>query len=83
MFVEHYWTFTRGALAKLMPLPQRLFVPGRLRKLYQPRLEAIGMWDAHFVEEPETSKPVTQTPEKPGVAPAQVYKHAFARQRVR
>ncbi|KAG9106330.1 hypothetical protein FRC07_008868 [Ceratobasidium sp. 392] len=82
MFVEHYWTFTRSALAKLMPFPQRLFVPSRLRKLHQPRLEAIGMWDAHFIEEPETSKPVVTTPERPKTAPAQFYKHAFARERI-
>ncbi|KAG8748329.1 hypothetical protein FRC12_013859 [Ceratobasidium sp. 428] len=81
MFVEHYWTFTRSALAKLMPLPQRLFVPGRLRKLHQPRLEAIGMWDAHFIEEPETPKPMVKTPEQLKTAPAQFYKHAFARER--
>lgn len=82
MFVEHYWTFTRSTLARLMPLPQRLFVPSRLRKIHQPRLEAIGMWDAHFIEEPEPFKPVVKTSEKPAVPPAQVYKHAFARERV-
>lgn len=82
LYVEHYWTFTRGALAKLMPVPQRWFVPSRLRQIHQPRLEAIGMWDAHYVEEPETSKPVTKTPQPPGVPPAQVYKKAFARERV-
>ncbi|QRV85878.1 hypothetical protein RhiJN_13896 [Ceratobasidium sp. AG-Ba] len=82
MFVEHYWTFTHGALAKLMPLPQRLYVPGRLRKMHRPRLESIGMWDAHFIEEPETLKPVIKTPEKPKVSSAQVYKHAFAKERL-
>ncbi|KAG8748312.1 hypothetical protein FRC10_007703 [Ceratobasidium sp. 414] len=82
MFVEHYWTFTHGVLTNLMPLPQRLFVPGRLRKLHQPRLEAIGMWDAHFIEEPEPLKPVVKTPERPKAPPAQFYKHAFARERL-
>lgn len=82
LFVEHYWTFTRGSLAKLMPFPQRLYVPGRLRRMHQPRLEAIGMWDAHYVEEPEPPKPTTKTPEPAGVPPAQVYKHAFARERL-
>ncbi|QRV99937.1 hypothetical protein RhiJN_27956 [Ceratobasidium sp. AG-Ba] len=82
MFVEHYWTFTHGALAKLMPLPQRLYVPGRLRKMHQPRLEAIGMWDAHFIEEPETLKPAIKTPEKPKASSTQVYKHAFAKERL-
>lgn len=83
LFVEHYWTFTRGSLAKLIPFPQRLYVPGRMRRMYQPRLEAIGMWDAHYIEEPEPPKPTTKTPEQPGIPPAQVYKHAFAQERVR
>ncbi|KAG8709986.1 hypothetical protein FRC08_017789 [Ceratobasidium sp. 394] len=82
MFVEHYWTFTHRVLSNLMPLPQRLFVPGRLRKLHQPRLEAIGMWDAHFIEEPEAPKPVVKTPETPKAPPTQFYKHAFARERL-
>jgi sorting and assembly machinery component 37 len=65
-----------------MPFPQKLYVPGRLRKVYQPRLEAVGMWDAHYIEEPEPAKPTTATPQKPGVPSVQVYKHAFARERV-
>ncbi|KAH7340861.1 hypothetical protein B0J17DRAFT_653085 [Rhizoctonia solani] len=82
LFVEHYWTFTHRSLAQLMPYPQRLYVPNRLRKVYQPRLEAIGMWDAHFIEEPEAPKPTTKAPQQQGVLPAQVYKHAFARERL-
>ncbi|KDN51682.1 hypothetical protein RSAG8_00229, partial [Rhizoctonia solani AG-8 WAC10335] len=82
LFVEHYWTFTHSSLAQLMTFPQRLYLPGRLRRMHQPRLEAIGMWDAHFIEEPESSKPTTKAPQQPGVPPAQVYKHAFARERL-
>lgn len=40
------------------------------------------MWDAHYIDEPETLKPVTKTPQPPGVPPAQVYKKAFAKERV-
>lgn len=82
LFVEHYWTFTHRALAQLLPYPQRLYVPNRLRKVHQPRLEAIGMWDAHFIEETETPKPTTKAPQQPGVPPVQVYRHAFARERL-
>ncbi|KAF8609984.1 hypothetical protein BDV93DRAFT_482949 [Ceratobasidium sp. AG-I] len=82
LYVEHFWSFTRGALAKFMPIPQRWFVPNRLRQMHQPRLKAIGMWDAHYIEEPETVKPVTTTPQPPGVPPALVYKKAFARERL-
>ncbi|KAF8682133.1 Outer mitochondrial membrane transport complex protein [Rhizoctonia solani] len=82
LYVEHYWTFTHGALAKLMSFPQRLYVPNRLRKVHQPRLEAIGMWDAHYIEEPEPTKPTTKAPQQPGIPPVQIYKHAFARERL-
>ncbi|CAE6449084.1 unnamed protein product [Rhizoctonia solani] len=81
LFVEHYWTFTHRSLAKLMTFPQTLYVPNRLRKVYQPRLEAIGMWDAHYIEEPEAPKQTTKMPQLLGVPPAQAYKHAFARER--
>ncbi|CAE7168535.1 unnamed protein product [Rhizoctonia solani] len=82
LYVEHYWTFTHRSLAKLMTFPQRLYLPSRLRSMHRPRLEAIGMWDAHFIEEPEAPKPTTKAPQQPGVPPAQVYKHAFARERL-
>ncbi|CAE6437473.1 unnamed protein product [Rhizoctonia solani] len=82
LFVEHYWTFTYRSLAKLMAFPQRLYLPSRLRKMHQPRLEAIGMWDAHFIEEPEATKPTTKAPQQLGIPPAQTYKHAFARERL-
>ncbi|EUC62223.1 Tom37 carboxy-terminal domain protein [Rhizoctonia solani AG-3 Rhs1AP] len=82
LFVEHYWTFTHRSLAKLMAFPQRLYLPSRLRKMYQPRLEAIGMWDAHFIEEPEATKPITKAPQQTGIPPAQAFKHAFAREKL-
>ncbi|KAG8713110.1 hypothetical protein FRC11_013263 [Ceratobasidium sp. 423] len=65
-----------------MPLPQRLYVPNRLRRVHQSRLEAIGMWDAHYIEEPEAPKSTTKMPQLLGVPPAQAYKHAFARERL-
>jgi sorting and assembly machinery component 37 len=27
-----------------MPIPQRYYVPNRIRELYKPRLEAVGLW---------------------------------------
>ncbi|CUA74927.1 hypothetical protein RSOLAG22IIIB_01559 [Rhizoctonia solani] len=82
LFVEHYWTFTRTSLAQLMAFPQKLYLPDRLRKMYQPRLETIGMWDAHFIEDIDPPKSTTKEAQQPGVPPAQVYKHAFARERL-
>lgn len=27
-----------------MPVPQRYYIPNRIRELYKPRLEAVGLW---------------------------------------
>ena len=36
----------------MLPIPQRYFVPNRIRQMHQPRLEAVGLWDA-TQEDPE------------------------------
>lgn len=28
----------------MMPIPQRYYVPNRIRELYKPRLESVGLW---------------------------------------
>ncbi|KAH8107016.1 hypothetical protein BXZ70DRAFT_1003899 [Cristinia sonorae] len=38
---------TQPALASVLPVPQRYYVPARLRKTHQPRLEAAGIWHIH------------------------------------
>ncbi|TFK30132.1 hypothetical protein FA15DRAFT_725999 [Coprinopsis marcescibilis] len=40
-----------NAVAALLPVPQRYFVPYKLRATYHPRLEAAGLWS--HVESPE------------------------------
>lgn len=32
-------------LASFLPIPQKYYVPGRLRDMYKPRLEAADLWD--------------------------------------
>ncbi|KAF8892459.1 outer mitochondrial membrane transport complex protein-domain-containing protein [Infundibulicybe gibba] len=36
---------TLPALVTMLPVPQRYYVPGRLRDSYRPRLEASGLWN--------------------------------------
>ncbi|KAF9218227.1 hypothetical protein BS17DRAFT_237243 [Gyrodon lividus] len=46
---------TNPALASGMPIPQKYYVPGRIRETYRPRLEALGLWCLPAVEEEEKS----------------------------
>ncbi|KAG5354042.1 hypothetical protein C0989_009739 [Termitomyces sp. Mn162] len=39
------------ALASLYPIPQRYYIPGRIREMYRPRLESAGLWDLPIKEE--------------------------------
>ncbi|KAF8587401.1 hypothetical protein K439DRAFT_823305 [Ramaria rubella] len=36
--------FTYGTLASMLSVPQRYYVPRRIRESYRPRLEAVGLW---------------------------------------
>lgn len=47
---------TLPALAKMIPLPQRYYVPKRIRESYKPRLEAAGLWNLPGIEQ-EVEKP--------------------------
>lgn len=39
-------------MASMLPIPQRYYVPGRIREMYRPRLEAAGLW-TQATSEPE------------------------------
>lgn len=44
----------RPLLASILPWPQKFYVPGRLRDMHKPRLEAATFWEE---EEEETATP--------------------------
>lgn len=49
--VHQNWVeVTHPALASMLPVPQRYYVPDRIRNLYKPRLETSGLW-SHLVNE--------------------------------
>ncbi|KAF5315658.1 hypothetical protein D9611_004914 [Ephemerocybe angulata] len=52
---ENWEGLTLPGLASLFPLPQRYFVPQKLREAYQPRLEGAGLW-AHPPPDEEEKK---------------------------
>ncbi|KAJ7097741.1 hypothetical protein B0H15DRAFT_822415 [Mycena belliarum] len=41
---------THRTLAYSLPVPQRYYVPGRIRGTHRPRLEAAGLWHQHVLE---------------------------------
>jgi len=48
------WTrVTQPALASMFPVPQRYYVPGRMRECHKARLEAAGLWNLPEVEKQE------------------------------
>ncbi|KAJ7724458.1 hypothetical protein DFH07DRAFT_854826 [Mycena maculata] len=60
------WTkLIHPTLAHSLPVPQRYYVPGRMRNIHRPRLEAAGLWNQQPVESPKlTSKDSTDHKEK-------------------
>ncbi|KAL7283375.1 hypothetical protein ACG7TL_002805 [Trametes sanguinea] len=50
---ENWIDVTRPALISMLPVPQRYYVPARLRESHKARLEAVELWDVPEVEEEE------------------------------
>jgi sorting and assembly machinery component 37 len=49
---ENFWKLTNPTMASMLPIPQRYYVPGRIREMHRPRLEAAGLWK-QAASEPE------------------------------
>ncbi|KAG1875159.1 hypothetical protein C8R48DRAFT_691678 [Suillus tomentosus] len=41
---DNFWKLTNPIMASMLPIPQRYYVPGRIREMHRPRLEAAGLW---------------------------------------
>jgi sorting and assembly machinery component 37 len=41
----------------MFPVPQKYYVPGRIRDTYIPRLEAVGLWNLPEEENNKEKKP--------------------------
>jgi sorting and assembly machinery component 37 len=54
---DNWKKLTHPALASGLPIPQRYYVPFRVRESYQPRLEAAGLWDAPEEVSPSENEP--------------------------
>ncbi|KAI6028676.1 hypothetical protein F5J12DRAFT_806866 [Pisolithus orientalis] len=59
----NFWGLTRPTLGSLMPIPQRYYVPGRIRESYRRRLETCGLWCLPEAEQ-ERKSPFAKTEKK-------------------
>lgn len=65
-------------MASMLPFPQRYYVPERIRKMHQPRLEAAGLWTQPGSE--PAKDPFGKRPKKEDLKSE--YARAFERDRV-
>ncbi|KAG1754632.1 outer mitochondrial membrane transport complex protein-domain-containing protein [Suillus lakei] len=49
---DNFWKLTNPTMSSMLPIPQRYYVPGRIREMHRPRLEAAGLW-TQAASEPE------------------------------
>ncbi|KAG9019568.1 hypothetical protein FRB90_000476 [Tulasnella sp. 427] len=86
---------TLPTLASFLPIPQKYYIPSRLRDMYKPRLEAAGLWeladddaaDEHGAAAQKATKwmrnPLDKAKEGTvGEEPPEQVKKAFAREKV-
>ena len=54
---ENWSGVTAPALVSMLPVPQRYYVPSRIRTSHKARLEAAELWHVPEVEEEEDEEP--------------------------
>lgn len=81
----NWWKVTRPALASMLPVPLRYYVPSRIRESYQPRLEAAELWDIPGIEQEEDEDRMAglrRDRRKKKETKAQKFKRVFEREKV-
>ncbi|KAH9934713.1 uncharacterized protein B0H18DRAFT_977860 [Fomitopsis serialis] len=82
----NWWKVTRPAMASMLPVPQRYYVPSRIRNSYQPRLEAAELWDIPGIEQEEEGDRLStlrgDRRKKKKETKAQKFKRVFEREKV-
>lgn len=74
---------TLPTLANMLPLPQRYYVPARIRESYRPRLEAADLWNLPGIEQEVEEKPKFGEKEKKKEEDhKEQFKKVFERERV-
>ena len=81
----NWWKVTRPAIASMLPVPLRYYVPSRIRESYQPRLEAAELWDVPGIEQEEEDRMSSLRRDgrrKKKESKAQKFKRVFEREKV-
>lgn len=81
----NWWKVTRPAIASMLPVPLRYYVPSRIRESYQPRLEAAELWDVPGIEQEEEDRMSSLRRDgrrKKKETKAQKFKRVFEREKV-
>lgn len=81
----NWWKVTRPAMASMLPVPLRYYVPGRIRDAYQPRLETAELWDVPGKEQEEDEDRMSslrRDRRKKKESKAQKFKRVFEREKV-
>lgn len=69
-------------MVSMFPIPQRYYVPDRIRQSYKPRLEAAGLWNLQLAEK-EPKKPFREIPKVDQLEEnIQIFQEAFGREKV-
>ncbi|KAG1827166.1 outer mitochondrial membrane transport complex protein-domain-containing protein [Suillus subaureus] len=75
---DNFWKLTNPTMASMLPIPQRYYVPGRIREMHRPRLEAAGLWTQAASEAEKDSFGKRQKKDDP----KDEYARAFERDKV-
>ncbi|KAG0699643.1 outer mitochondrial membrane transport complex protein-domain-containing protein [Suillus ampliporus] len=75
---DNFRKLTNPTMASILPIPQCYYVPGRIREMHRPRLEAAGLWKQSASEPEKDSFGKRQKKDDP----KDEYARAFERDKV-
>lgn len=67
----------------MLPIPQKYYVPSKLREAYQPRLEAAGLWNLLPPVEKKKKTPLEKELRKKPAIDKKKFQQTFVREKVR
>lgn len=74
---------TASAIANILPIPQRYYVPNRIRDMHRPRLEAAELWNLSGIEQEQDKPKFGEKPKSEGDGdPKDKFKKVFEREKV-
>ena len=79
----NWFHLTLPTLAGILPIPQRYYVPARIRESHRPRLEAVQLWNLPGIEQEEQNVHFWENVKQPTKEdPKAKFKRVFEREKV-